>query len=266
MARIRSLGIAVLIGAAAAALAIAVTCSSYKYIKVSEQLPAWKTENLSPQDLEIESALRKCVENPKCTDYFKQFFTTAYLIIDDADSLCFTYSSKDDKPQVRRGLDTASKPELIVHLNRQNCMNLPVIFDDGEVSDEESYRIFRVTLLGSIRSELQMEAIYDPLVARILALPKFIQLTLRNEHGYLYQGTTQELTLSVVNVNGQWLAFEGAMGNPDQKMAFTHNQAADFRKLMFKMAVDHNAPMEQKKRNLNDLKAFFNNVTVYKKK
>jgi hypothetical protein len=250
--------------AAAVVTTCLLTCSGYRYVKVSESLPPWKDKNLSAQDLEIQKALSACVENPVCVAYFKPFFTRAYLVIDDADSLGFTFDA-DAKPGLKLGFDQAVKPQLIVHMNRQNCLNLPGIFADNQVSDEEAYRIFRVTLLGSIRSELQMNAIYDPLVARMLALPNFIQLTLKNENHYQYQGTTKEYTISVVNINGQWIAFDGAIGNPDVRMAFTHKQAAEFRKMMFHMALNENAPVSEKKKNLIELKKFFDSITVYKK-
>ncbi len=242
-----------------------ISCSPYDYVRVEESLPSGKQDNLTDEELEIEEVLKKTAAIPKCAEYFSQFFNNAYLIIQGFDNLCFTFSAGDNGASVKRGIDASVKPELIIDMNKQNCFNIFKIFEDGEVSDEEEYRIFYVTLIPSIKSATKMDALFDPFVAKKLALPNFIQMILKNENGYVYQNTTKEVKLTLVTVDGQWLVFEGAMGDPDVRMAFTSKQAVEYRKLMFKFTKEKDAPIEKKKKNLEELVAFLDKVTVYRR-
>ena len=63
-------------------------------------------------------------------------------------------------------------------------------------------------------------------------------MILKNDKGYVYQNTTDELKLSLINVDGQWLVFKGTMGDPDVRMEFTSKQAVEYRKLMFKFTKE----------------------------
>ena len=73
------------------------------------------------------------------------------------------------------------------------------------------------------------------------------------------------MKLSLINVDGQWLVFNDAMGDPDVRMAFTSKEAVEYRKLMFKFTLAKDAPMEKKKKNLEELNAFLDKVTVYRR-
>ncbi len=237
--------------------------TSYTYVKVKETLSAGKTDNLTDEELEIESLLKKASEIPLCASYFKQFFSTAFLILDGFDELCFTVTIKDENTTVTRGIDPAANPDLVIHLNKQNCENLFGILQDGEISDEEEYRIFYVTFLPSYKSILKKDQLYDPAVAKGLALPDFMQIILKNENNYVYQNTTKELTMTVVNVDGQWLVFKGLMGDPDVRYAVTHKQAKEFTTMVLKASTANN---EDRLALLNNIKAFMEKTTVYKRK
>ena len=254
--------------AVCAVFALIVACtgtSKFRYVKVPEKLPECRTDNFSEEERAIEEELQKCAAIPECVSYFKEYFNAVFLMVDGFDRLGFTYFVKDGKGKIVRGYDSAAHPVLTITLNEQNCHALYTIFEDGKVTDEENYRIFRVTLLPSIRSALQMDALYDPVVARRLAFPNFIQLTLKNEQGYVYRNSAAVLTLSLVNVDGQWLVFEGDRGDPDIRYAFDHKQAGTFRKLVYKFTLEKDAPLETRKKNLATLKSFLEGVIVYKR-
>jgi hypothetical protein len=238
-------------------------CTTPKYMKVAATYPPAKKGVLSEDEQRLYAELQRCASMPVACQYFDRFFKCAYVVIEGYDSLCFTYERTADTAVIHVGLPSGLEPDLVVELNEGNCYNLPKIFEDGEVSDEEEYRIFRVTLLPSIRSELQSDALYDPMLSRMLNLPNFMQLTLTNENGYVYQNTTAEFTLTIVNVDGQWLAFEGAAGDPDVRMAFSHKQAAEFRELTFGLASE--TDQGQRKKNLVKVLKFLDAVTVYRR-
>ncbi len=237
--------------------------AAYNYVKVKESIHAGKTDNLSESELEIEALLKKAASHPLCASYFKKFFTKAYLPVDGFDNLSFTVTIENDKMNVSRGTDPEGNPDLIIPLSKQNCENLLAIFEDGEISDEEEYRIFYVTFIPSYKSVLNRDAMYDPLVAKHMALPNYMQIVLKNENNYVYQNTTKELTMTVVNVDGQWLVFKGLMGDPDVRFAVSHKEAGDFTSMILKASTATN---EDRLTLLNNIKAFMDKTTVYIRK
>ena len=130
-----------------------------KYVKVKETIKPGKTENLTQDELKVESVLKQTAELPISAKYFKSFFSVAYLIIVGYDNLAFTVTIKDDKINLARGVDPNGSPDLIIPMNKQNCENLYTMLKDGEVSDEDEYKIFYVTFIPSYKSILKRDEI-----------------------------------------------------------------------------------------------------------
>src|SRR5262249_43489069 len=164
---------------------------------------------------------------------------------------------------ISRGTDTSLEPDYVVPLRRQNVEALLKILEDGKIDDEESHRIQYMTYVPGLRAVFRAAPLYDEWVAKQLALPNLMHMTLKNEKNYVFQGSTREMSATVANVNGQWLVFEGLMGDPDWKLAATQDQIRSMVR-MVKEPVKATEPKAALKR-IEDVKALLSSMTVYRR-
>jgi hypothetical protein len=245
-------------------------CGGPQYVKVPLIIPEGKTSGLTEAESKADSLMRKLVSNPAIVEHFKKMFKTAVVEVKDFDSLTFTVKLILDTNAPARaeyvlGSDTATRPDLILPLYSQNIANVISIFEDGQVTDEEAYRIHRATFGSNLKSLFQIPSLYEPKVARYLDLPNFIHMTLKNEKGYEFMGSHKEATVTILNVDGQWLVSPGALGDPDVKWAVTHTQLADFTKLVFEPGKGAATSDKAARERLKEIKAFLESITVYRR-
>lgn len=250
-------------------------CDNHQYVKVPLQLPQGKTAGLSEAEKSADSLMRKLVANPAVVERFRKMFKTALVEIQDFDSLTFTVKivqadsgsagSGPATAEYSLGTDASAKPDLLLPLRKQNLANLLAIFADSVVSDEEAYRIHRAVFGHTLQSLFQVPALYDPKVAKHLGLPNFIHMTLKNENGYEFMGSRKEATVTIVNVDGQWLVAQGVQGDPDVKWAVTPAQLADFTKLVFEPGKGAATSNQAARARLKEIKAFLEGITVYRR-
>ncbi|MBW8887699.1 MAG: hypothetical protein JF616_08075 [Fibrobacteres bacterium] len=247
-------------------------CKDYHYVKVAQVLPVGKTSGLTPDERQADSLMKALVSNQAAVDRFQKMFKCAVLEIIDFDSLTFTVKINADsagaghaKAEYSLGTDPAAKPDLVLPIYRKNLSNLLQIFADNTVSDEEAYRIHRAVFGSSLRSLFQVPALYDPKIAKHLALPNFIQMTLKNEGNYEFMGSKKEAVVTIVNVDGQWLVTQGAYGDPEVKWAVTPKQLADFTRLVFEPGKGAATSMSAARARLKEIKAFIDGITVYRR-
>ncbi|MBF0430874.1 MAG: hypothetical protein HQK83_06315 [Fibrobacteria bacterium] len=241
------------------------TCNTFKYVKTQENIPSGKTENLSEEELAIENTITKVTEIPECANYFKDYFHTAYIIPENFDNLAFTVEYKSDKFTLTRGIDPSKQPDLVIPMTSENITNLLGICSDGKITPEEEYSIIYVTFIPSYKSLLKVEDMFNPYVAKKLNLPNFMQITLKNPNNFKYHGSTKELSATVVNVDGQWLVFEGLMGDPDMRMEVTQEHAAEFAKASLDPAKKNNLTMAEKQAKLKKIQEMIDKVIVYRR-
>jgi hypothetical protein len=243
-------------------------CGGPQYVKVPLEIPIGKINGLTEAEIKADSLMQKLVSNPAIVEHFKKMFTIAVVEVKDFDSLTFTVkltldSNAQTKAEYVLGTDKTKTPDLILPLYCQNISNVITIFEDGQVTDEEAYRIHRATFGSNLKSLFQVPSLYDPKVARHLNLPNFIHMTLKNENGYDFMGSRKEATVTILNVDGQWLVSQGALGDPDVKWAVTHTQLADFTKLVFEPGKGAATSNQAAKERLKEIKSFLENITVY---
>jgi len=246
-------------GIALAALVLTGACSktNYKYVAVQEPIPAGKTDNLSQEEQEVEQLLQKVVQAPIAGEYFGKMFGSAVLVLKDFDNLTFTVHIKNGVVTLVRGTEASLVPEFIIPLRRKNCENLLKIVEDGKIDDEEALRIHCVTYVAGLRAIFRVPALYNEWVAKQLALPPFMHMSLKSTAtGFCANAT-------VVNVNGQWLVFDGLLGDPDVKLAVTHEQTNRLLKLIYAPLPTDNQDAVIKR--ITDVKSLLDSVTVYRK-
>ncbi len=236
----------------------------YHYVYAPDLPAQGKTDNFSPAELEVEEALTRAAGGPLCGEYFGPMLDSALLVITDFENLTFSVDIKEGTCQIERGTRAGFNPEYIIPLNRQNTLNLATILEDGEISEEEAYRIHYVTFLPAVKSYFRNEKLYDPRVAGYLKLPNFMHMKLLNPQGYAYQGATLEASATVVNVDGRWLVFPGLVGDPEVRMEVTHVQAAEFTRMLRESNQPGLSGKEARER-LDAIKKFNEAVTVYRR-
>lgn len=240
-------------------------CGEYEYVRVKAEIPVGKSGDLAPEGLEAEANLKTLIANPACVAHFRKTFKQVVIQVLDADSLTFTVTFRDSIASLERGTRVDSGPVQVLPLYRANLAHLVGIFSDNIVSNEEDYRIHRATFGASLRSIFQVPALYNPKVAKRLKLPRFIQMTLKNDSGYAYMGSKEPATATMVNVEGQWLVFPGAQGNPDIIYQVTPKDLSDFNQLVFGTADVAKLPMGEALKKVDEIKAFLDRITTYRK-
>ena len=225
-------------------------------------LPAGKLDNLAPLELEIESLLQQAAALPAAAAYFKDFFATAYLVIDDFDNLAFTATIKDGKASVTRGIDPSKWPDLVVPLTESNCRHMLRFLEDGVITEEEEYQIFYVTFIPSYRSLLTRDVMYDPQVQERLGTPDFMHVVLKNEKGFRYGHRSDPLGATIVKVDGQWMIFPGLAGEPRARLEVTVAQAKEFTRLMREGTSRKDLSKQEQQELLDRVKKFLDAVTV----
>ncbi len=225
-------------------------------------LHAGKTADLTAAEQAVEDVLKRSAALPVCASYFAPFFSKAYLVIGDFDDLCFTVTIADGKTTISRGIDLNACPDIVIPLSRDNCEGIFNILEDGKVTDEEEYRIFRVTFVPSYRSLLMQPEMHDPAAQRFLDMPDIIHVTLKNDAGHLYEGRTRPLTATIVKTEGQWIVAEGAHGVPELSLAVSVKDAKAFTELLRSGIALKDAPKAEKKAYLARVKASLDAMVV----
>jgi hypothetical protein len=235
----------------------------YKYVRVVEPIPSGKTQNLSAEEQQVEQMLQQAAQSPVGIEYFGKMFRTAVLVMQDFDNLTFTVRTGKGSAQITRGTDKSIEPDYVIPMRRQNCENLLKFLADGKIDDEEAYRFHYLTYVAGVRSLFRVPALYDERIATELAFPRFMHMSLKNEKQYVFPNSTKEISATVVNVNGQWLVFEGLLGDPDLKMALTHQQISELATLVF--AAPANESPASASGRLTAIKTLLNSVTTYRR-
>lgn len=250
-----------------AGLAVLVGCSksstqSFKYVRAQDPIPPGRT-NLTPEEESVERLLQEAVKIPVAVEYFGKILHSAVIVVRDLNDLTFTVRLENGQGRVIQGTDTTVEPDYVVPLRRQNVENLLKILQDGKIDDEESYRIQYMTYVPGLKAMFRAAPLYNEWVAKQLALPNLMHMTLKNEKNYVFQGSTREVSATVANVNGQWLVFEGLQGDPDWKLTATQDQIRAM-VTMVKEPVTITEPKTALKR-IGDVKATLDAMTVYRR-
>jgi hypothetical protein len=248
-----------------AVVVVAAACSGpkqaarFQYRQVVEPLPPGKSDGLSPEELAIEEGLKKVAASPACGAYFGKMFKNALLVLKDHDGLTFSGSVKDGACSVARGTTPGVDFDYIVPADTTNLAGMAGFFEDGTISEEENYLIHYVTYVSGLQNGFRVAALYREDVAAYLALPNVIHFTLLNPKGFAYRGSTAPRRATAVNVDGQWIVFEGARGEPDMKIEVTPEQSEQYASLLFAPST------KSDQERLQDVKAFIDSVTVWRK-
>ena len=207
----------------------------------------------------------------KMTDKYpviKELRETIFMVIKDLDDLKLTLEVVDGDAKVTVGWDVSNKSIMILPLYSINLKNLKEITADRDISLDDVYRFTRVLFIPFLKSLYQADYSNLPKDKSYMQLDNFIHVEVFNENGLEVDGFPGPAQATVVNVDGQWLIFEGLQGDPDIKYSMNIKQGLEFAYLI-KVRILNRATTASftellpEIKKYNDLK---NKVTVYERK
>ena len=146
----------------------------------------------------------------------------------DLDDLHLSAVVENGKVQISVGWDETKRPTLLVPLFFINLQHLHGILANGEVTKEELYRIARVLFVPFTKALYDADYLYTSGDKRYLKLYNLYHVELLGMDGVTVNGFPGNAQVTVANVDGQWLVFEGFQGIPKMKVSCTLDQALDY--------------------------------------
>ncbi|PJA13660.1 hypothetical protein CO112_01440 [Candidatus Dojkabacteria bacterium CG_4_9_14_3_um_filter_150_Dojkabacteria_WS6_41_13] len=189
---------------------------------------------------------------------------TIFININDLNNFGLTVVLDQGKGTVTSGWSATTTPTFIIPLFTKNMLNLGQLVSDNNVSMQEAYRILRVLFVPFLRGLYQGQYVNLPKDKSYLLLDNFLQVEIKDEFSQQIEGFPGNPRATVVNVDGQWLVFEGFQGDPDTRYSMNIEDAFMFGYLIrVKLVNSSIAEMPKYVTAYTDLKR---KVTVYERK
>ncbi|MBE7435942.1 MAG: hypothetical protein HS100_18640 [Anaerolineales bacterium] len=169
-----------------------------------------------------QSLLEQLTKKKSVLDWFKGLFTQVHLEITDTGEK-FTILHHGDSAEVVSGFH-AKKPNFIIPLKSENVGNLVRAFSDDRIDAQEEYRIVKFMMVPCLRAALAMPILNNTAVHKIVKVDTHWQEVLIDPSG------NEDLQLTIIYVNKQWLVIPGLYGTPTRRLALTPAQLLDFQR------------------------------------
>lgn len=169
--------------------------------------------------------LSSVARRPSAVDWFRGVVKRAHLEVQDTGEQ-FTIEHRGDRLEVTPGLRD-KKTNVIVPLASENLQWLAEAFADDQVSQEEEYRIVKYLLVPCLKAALEMPILKNPAFNKILRVDQHWQEALLGPEG------NQDVQLTIMYVNKQWIVVPGFHGHPQRRLIITAPQFIDFQKRVF---------------------------------
>lgn len=169
-----------------------------------------------------QTQLEQLTQKKSAVDWFNGLFTQLHLEITDTGEK-FTILHHGDRAEVVSGFH-AKKPNFIVPLMSENVGNLVHAFSDDKIDSQEEYRIVKFMLMPCLRAALAMPILNNSAVHKIVKIDTHWQEVLLDPSG------NEDVQVTVIYVNKQWLVIPGLHGTPNRRLALTPAQLMDFQR------------------------------------
>jgi hypothetical protein len=209
---------------------------SSRYVKSFSRKPLdlemGRTELASAEEKEANDLVMECAKLVSvAADIYpvlKELEETIFLGVEDLNDLRFTVTLRKGNVDVRTGWDITKRPTLIVPLFKKNLLNLKQILSDKKVNKTEIYRIARVLFVSFMKGLYDADFLFTSGDKRYLKLDNNIHVELVEMPGVVVDGFPGAAKATVLNVNGEWLVFEGFQGTPKMKVTCNLDQALQY--------------------------------------
>ena len=185
-----------------------------------------KTTTDSPVQQEIFDTLKRIEKQARKFSWFQQLDEYLLIRVRDAGDAKFTIDIKNGNVDIKPGWLTSQKPTLVVdNLHRVNFKRLEQLVSADELDEQGMYEIASALIVPGLKALYNSDVLFLPGDKRFLKLDNFIQVELVNKYGAKdFDGNLIISRATVVNVDGQWLGFEGFQGQPDVRYTVDINQ------------------------------------------
>lgn len=243
-----------------------------RFVLVDNKYESGRQEITNPQEQKSYDDLKEGTENlTKLSEkypFIKEINEIIFIEVKDLDSFKLTVEANNGNAKIMVGWNTSRKPTLVLPIYSANLKKLKEITSDKDISLDDVYRFVRGLLVPFLKSLYQADYSNLPKDKSYMKLDNFIHVEVLNENNVEVEGFPGPAQATVVNVDGQWLVFEGLHGDPDIKYSMNIKQALEFVYLI-KLKILKHAPSA----NLSELTPYIqkynklkDEVTVYERK
>lgn len=157
---------------------------------------------------------------------------TIFVKVVDLDDLRMSATLKDGQATISQGWDNGKRPTLIVPLYAVNIAHFREILASPTISHEQLYRIARVLFSAFIKGLYDAAYLYEPGDKRYLKLDNIFHVEMSEMPNVTVDGFPGSARVTVVNVNGEWLVFDGFQGTPRVRVTCTLDQALEYYQIL----------------------------------
>lgn len=202
------------------------------FIPVKEDLTEGRTKINTKQEQEAYDNLVSTGKNIEKMlgkyPVIKELNEVLFIKVADLDDFKITGILNKGKTTASVGWDMSKKPNFVLPLYAKNLQNVYEITKDLDLSLDDIYRITRVLFTPFLNGLYRGDYSHLPKDKSYMQLDNFIQVEVKNERGIEVEGFLGPARATVVNVDGQWLIFEGWHGDPDIRYSMDIKQALEF--------------------------------------
>lgn len=214
-----------------------------RFVIVKEEFESGRNNLQSKEEEKIFKDLEHCKDSLiKIIHKYpviKELKETIFMVVKDMNNLKFTIYINNGDIKVNIGWHIHKKHTLILPLYKHNIEHLKEITSKGELNLDDIYRFVRVLFIPFLKSLYQADYSNLPKDKSYMQLDNFIHVEVVPDHNIEIEGFPGPAKATVVNVDGQWLIFEGFQGNPDIKYSMNIKQALEFAYLLKVKILQH---------------------------
>ena len=197
----------------------------------------------------------------------KKLNEVLFIKVLDLNNFKLTGVLKDGKTKATVGWDLNRKPSFVLPLYSNNLQNIKEITQDLDLDLKDVYRITRVLFIPFLKGLYQGDYSHLPKNKSYLQLDNFIHVEVKPYRNTEVEGFPGPAQATVLNVDGQWLIFEGLHGDPDIRYSMDIKQALEFAYLVRVKLIqaDPNSSWSDLKPTVDRYNKLKKEVTLYER-
>ena len=241
-----------------------------RFIPVFQELTTGKTDSdLTQQEQQIIETLRIAIKNingmldryPK----IREIDELIYIDIVDIDNFKLAVRIKDGDATVKVGWDINQYPSFILPLLSVNIHNLVEVTKDNDLDINAVYRIIRALFIPFLQGLYQSDYDHLPKNKSYLKLDNYIQIEVVPNEPIEVDGFPGPAKATVVNVDHQWLIFEGWQGDPDIRYSMSVEDAVLFAYLIRVKLIQGDSDVNEMRKVVAEYNTLKDKTTVYER-
>ena len=207
-----------------------------RFVAVKDSEIKGRNKLQNEKDTKALKNLKQAVDNiEKIVNKYpviKELEENLFIYVKDLDNLRISVKVKNGKGEISLGWPKTVKSSFTLPLYSKNLENLVDVTKDGEINLKDAYRFIRVLFIPFLKGLYRGDYSNLPKDKSYMQLDNFIQVEVKNEFNIEVEGFPGPARATVLNVDGQWLIFEGFHGDPDIRYEMGVKEALEFAYLL----------------------------------